>query len=254
AVLHAGRRIDSLRELPDARVVLLDLAPTELLRIGGETLPQRYRRALARYRYGGAACKVDLALSAPVPWRNPDCAAAGTLHLIGGRPDALQAELAVARGEHADRPFVLLAQPGAHDESRAPRGITPVWTYAHVPRGSDVDASAAVLEQLERFAPGVRDLVLATSVRTARELGQDNANYPGGDIGAGAVSLRQLVFRPTVARNPYATPLNGVYLCSAATPPGAGVHGMAGTHAAAHALRERFGITTDPLRLLATTR
>ena len=251
--IATGHRVDSLDELRDARAILLDTAPAELLRIGGDRLPARYAAQLSRVRYGGAACKVDFALSGPVPWQSPDCALAGTLHLVGTRAEALAVEREVAAGRHADRPYVLLVQPGVVDDSRAPRGNHTLYAYAHVPNGSPRDVSAEVIAQIERFAPGFRDLILAQHVRTAAQMPSYNANYIGGDISAGAMSARQIVLRPTPRWNPYSTPLPGVYICSASTPPGPGVHGMSGLHAASHALRTRFGIRTDPLTLAAGT-
>ncbi|WP_216908131.1 phytoene desaturase family protein [Nocardia noduli] len=247
--VHTDHRIDSLDEFPD-EPVLLDLSPAELLRIGGHRLPDRYADRLRDFRYGGAACKVDFALSGPVPWTAEDCARAGTLHLVGTRSEAVAAERAVAAGRHADRPYVLAIQPGVVDSTRAPAGNHTFYTYAHVPNGSPRDVSAAVVAQVERFAPGFTDLILAKHVITAAEMPEHNANYIGGDISAGAMSLRQFLFRPAPRWNPYATPVPGVYLCSSATPPGPGVHGMNGLHAARHVLRSRFGIHTDPLGLL----
>jgi phytoene dehydrogenase-like protein len=246
-----GHRIDSLDELRSARTILLDTAPAELLRLAGDRLPARYAARLSRVRYGGAACKVDFALSGPVPWQQRDCASAGTLHLVGTRAEALAVEREVAAGRHADRPYVLVIQPGVVDDSRAPQGKQTLYAYAHVPNGSPRDVSADVIAQIERFAPGFRDLILAQHVRTAAEMPAYNANYVGGDISAGAMTLRQTLLRPTPRWNPYSTPLPGVYLCSASTPPGPGVHGMSGLHAAAHALRTCFGIRTDPLTLAA---
>ncbi|MBH0775792.1 phytoene desaturase family protein [Nocardia bovistercoris] len=247
-----GHRVDSIDEFAGARAVLLDLAPAELLRVGGHRLPHRYADRLRKFRYGGAACKVDFALSGPVPWKVEDCARAGTMHLIGDRAEAMTAERAVAAGRHVDLPYVLAIQPGVVDATRAPEGKHTFYTYAHVPQGSSRDVSATVIAQVERFAPGFRDLILAHHVRTAAEMPFHNANYIGGDISAGAMTLRQFLFRPAPRWNPYATPLPGVYLCSSATPPGPGVHGMNGVHAVRHALRDRFGIDTDPLDLLTT--
>ncbi|WP_054815111.1 phytoene desaturase family protein [Nocardia arizonensis] len=245
-------RIDSLDEFPVEQKILLDLAPAEFLRIASHRLPTRYADHLAAFRYGGAACKVDFALSGPVPWSAPGCDRAGTLHLIGTRAEAVAAESAVAGGRHPDRPYVLAIQPGVVDETRAPRGSYTFYTYAHVPHGSPRDVSAAVIAQVERFAPGFADLILARHVYTAAELPDHNANYVGGDISAGAMTLRQFLFRPTARWNPYATPLPGVYLCSSSTPPGPGVHGMCGLHAATRVLRTHFGIRADPLDLLRT--
>ncbi|WP_218026021.1 phytoene desaturase family protein [Nocardia miyunensis] len=249
--ITTGHRVDSLDELHGANAILLDTAPAELLRLGGDRLPARYAAQLSRVRYGGAACKVDFALSGPVPWQMRDCALAGTLHLVGTRAEALAVEREVAAGRHADRPYVLVIQPGVVDDSRAPQGNHTLYAYAHVPNGSARDVSAEVIAQIERFAPGFRDLILAQHVRTAAQMPSYDANYVGGDISAGAMTLRQTLLRPTPRWNPYSTALPGVYLCSASTPPGPGVHGMSGLHAASHALRTRFGIRTDPLALAA---
>ena len=246
--IHVGHRVDSLDEFGSARAVLLDTAPTELLRIA--RLPSGYRNRLQRYRFGGAACKVDFALSDPVPWLAAELGAAGTVHVVGTRAEAVAAERAVAAGRHAQRPYVMVIQPGVVDDSRAPAGGHTLYTYAHVPNGSDRDVSAGIIAQIERFAPGFGDLIRHAHVRTAARMPVHNANYVGGDIAAGAMSLRQTVFRPTPRWDPYATPLPGVYLCSAATPPGPGVHGMCGMYAAVHVLRERFGIRTPADSLL----
>ncbi|MFR9751157.1 phytoene desaturase family protein [Nocardia sp. 004] len=248
--IYTGHRVDSLDEFATARAILLDLAPAELLRIAEHRLPARYARRLRGFRYGGAACKIDFALSEPVPWQAEGCALAGTVHVIGTRAEAVAAEHAIALGLHPERPYVLAIQPGVVDSTRAPAGGHTFYTYAHVPNGSPRDVSAEVIAQVERFAPGFRDVIVAMNVRTAAELPTHNANYIGGDIAAGAMTLRQFAFRPTARWNPYATPIPGVYLCSSATPPGPGVHGMNGLHAARHALRDRFAIGVDPLDLL----
>lgn len=242
-------RVESLAELSAARAVLLDVAPAGLLRMAGDRLPSGYTRWLRRFRYGGAACKVDFALSGPVPWSAPGCRQAPTLHVVGTRQEAVAAEQAVADGRHAERPYVLVVQPGVVDPGRAPQGSHTLWTYAHVPSGSAVDATSAITAQLERFAPGFRDLVLASNVITAADQARHNANYVGGDIGAGAMTPWQTIMRPVPRWDPYRTPIPGVYLCSASTPPGPGVHGMAGVHAARRVLRQRFGIRADPLEL-----
>ncbi|WP_405115462.1 NAD(P)/FAD-dependent oxidoreductase [Micromonospora sp. NBC_01405] len=245
-----GVRIDDLAELPPARAVLLDVSPAGLLRIAGKRLPAGYARRLRSFRYGGAACKVDFALAGPVPWAEPNCASAGTLHLVGSAAEAQAAETAVLRGRHPDRPYVLAVQPGVVDPSRAPAGRQVLWTYAHVPNGSPRDVSGQIVAQVERFAPGFRDLILATHVVPAARAAAHNPNYVGGDISGGAVTPWQLVMRPVPRWDPYRTPLPGVYLCSASTPPGPAVHGMSGLHAAGRALRHRFGVRTDPLDLL----
>lgn len=246
-----GHRVDSLAEFADAKAVLLDTSPAELLRIATTELPTRYAAALRRFTYGGAACKVDFALSGPVPWQAEGCDRAGTLHVVGTRAEAVAAEHAVAAGQHAPRPYVLAIQPDTVDDTRAPAGKHTFYTYAHVPHGSPLDVSEHIIAQIERFAPGFRDLIIGTHVHTAAQLPAHNANYLGGDISAGAMNLWQTAFRPVPRWNPYRTPLPGVYLCSSSTPPGPGVHGQSGLHAAGHALRERFGIDTDPLALLA---
>ncbi|CRK56205.1 Phytoene dehydrogenase and related proteins [Alloactinosynnema sp. L-07] len=242
-----GSRIESLDQVR-AHAVVLDVAPAALARMA--PLPARYLRWLTAFRYGGGACKVDYALSGPVPWAAPDLARAGTLHLVGDRAEAVAAERAVAAGTHPDRPYVLVGQPGVVDPGRAPEGKHTLWSYAHVPNGSTRDLGEAVTAQIERFAPGFRDLVLARNVITAADAGTHNPNYVGGDIAAGAVTLRQTVFRPVPRWDPYRTPIPGVYLCSSSTAPGPGVHGMCGVHAARRVLRQRFGIRADPLALI----
>ncbi|WP_329503433.1 NAD(P)/FAD-dependent oxidoreductase [Streptomyces iakyrus] len=244
-----GQHIHSLSELPRSRAVLLDVTPAGLLRVAGDALPGRYARRLRSYRYGGAVCKVDFALSGPVPWKAHGCELAGTLHLVGSRAEALAAEREVAAGRHPERPFVLAVQPGVVDSTRAPVGRHTLYTYAHVPHGSPLDMGDAVTAQVERFAPGFRDLVLARHAIPAAGLADHNINYVGGDIAGGALSSWQTAMRPVPARDPYTTPIPGVYLCSASTPPGPAVHGMCGLYAARQALRRRFGIRTDPLAL-----
>jgi len=236
-----GHPVTSLRELPPARAVLLDLTPRQLLRIAGDELPTRYRAALARYRYGPGVFKVDWALDGPVPWRDEAVAGAGTVHLGGTLAEVAAAERDVARGRHPERPFVLFVQATVADPTRAPAGKHTGWAYCHVPLGSTVDMTAAIEAQVERFAPGFRDRVLARHIMGPAALEAHNANEVGGDIGGGTADLRQLFARPVVSRHPWATPLPGVYLCSSSTPPGAGVHGMSGHHAASLALRHAAG-------------
>jgi phytoene dehydrogenase-like protein len=256
AVVHGGGRIrtdhrlTSLAELPPARAVLLDVTPRALLHLARGRLPAGYAAWLRRFRYGNAACKVDFALSGPVPWAAPGCELAGTLHLGGSRAEMAATERQVAAGLHPDRPYVLASQPGVVDDTRAPDGGHTLWTYAHVPAGSTCDLGAAVTDQVERFAPGFRDVVRHRSVITAAEAGEHNANYVGGDIASGAPTPWQLVMRPVPRWDPYRTPLPGTYLCSASTPPGPAVHGMAGLHAAGRVLRQVFGDRRDPLDLV----
>ncbi|MHB1988918.1 MAG: phytoene desaturase family protein [Acidimicrobiales bacterium] len=237
-----GKPVRSLRELPAARATLLDLSPRGLLALAGDELPHRYARHIRRFRYGPGVCKVDWALDGPVPWTADACRRAGTVHVGGTFEEVAAAEEEVARGRHPERPFVLAVQAGVVDPTRAPAGKHTFWTYCHVPAGSDRDMSGAIAAQLERFAPGFRDLVLAKSVRTARRMEAENANYVGGDIGCGLQDTRQTLVRPAPQWNPYRVPLPGVYLCSSATPPGPGVHGRCGELAAMSALRDLFGV------------
>lgn len=227
-------RVKSIDELPPARVVLCDLTPRGLLRIAGHRLPTAYRRKLERYRYGVGAFKMDWALDEPVPWRAKECLRAGTIHLGGALDEIARAERAPWKGEHAEKPFVLLAQPSLFDSKRAPAGKHTLWAYCHVPNGYTFDMSERIENQIERFAPGFRDLILARSVMPPAELERRNANLVGGDINGGAQDIRQLFLRPTLRL--YSTPMNGLYICSSSTPPGGGVHGMCGYHAARSAL------------------
>ena len=236
-VVETGREIRSLRDLPDARAILFDVTPRQLTRICGEELPHRYRAALARYRYGPGVFKVDYALSGPVPWRAEECRHAGTVHLGGTLEEIAAGERSVARGSHAERPFVLTAQQSLIDPTRAPSGKHTLWAYCHVPNGSDVDMTAAIDAQVERFAPGFRDLVLARATRGPAQVEAENPNCVGGDINGGMASLRQTLARPTARACPYATPNPKLFICSSATPPGGGVHGMCGYHAARAALQ-----------------
>ena len=228
-----------LDELPKSRVVLLDLTPRQILRIAGNRLPVRYQRALQKYRYGPGSFKMDWALSGPIPWRAKQCGSAATVHLIGGPDQMLEESHAAWRGEHVEQPFVLLAQPTLFDPSRAPPGAHVAWAYCHVPHASPVDMSGRIEAQIERFAPGFRDLILARSVRSPAQLEAHNPNLVGGDITGGVQDLRQLFARPARRRVPYATPVKGLYICSASTPPGGGVHGMCGYHAAQAVLRDK---------------
>jgi phytoene dehydrogenase-like protein len=235
AELHADAPVD---ELPDADVVLADVAPRELLRLARGRLPARYERALRRYRHGPAAFKVDWALDSPIPWRNGDVGTAPTVHLCGTLDEISASEWAPWSGRTADRPFVLLAQHTLFDESRAPEGKHTAWAYCHVPNGSSEDMSDRVEAQVERFAPGFRDVILKRSVLRPADIEARNRNLVGGDINTGVQDLGQLFTRPVRRAKPHRTPLRGVYLCSAATPPGGGVHGMCGLSAARIALED----------------
>ncbi len=244
--IETGRWVRSLAELPSASAILLDVSPRTLSLLAGDRLPGRYRAALRRFRYGPGVCKVDFALSGPVPWTNQDCRRAGTLHLGGTFEQIAAAEAEVAEGKHPQDPYVLVVQPGVADPSRAPAGRQTLWTYCHVPSGSGMDMTDRIEAQIERFAPGFRDLILARAVRTAADEEAHNPNYVGGDIAVGRQTLRQTVLRPVPRWNPYRTPIRGVYLCSSATPPVPGVHGRCGELAALTALRDMFGIRDIP--------
>jgi phytoene dehydrogenase-like protein len=232
-----GARVRYLDELPvDEALVLCDLTPRQFLEIAGDRISGRFRNRLQRYRYGPAVFKIDWALCRSTQWKAPECGNAGTLHLGGSLEEIEQSEKDAAEGKISERPFVLFAQPSLFDSSRAPRGSYTAWAYCHVPHGCSVDMTPRIEGQVERFAPGFKDAILARHTFTPAELEQHNGNLVGGDISGGLNSLRQLIFRPT--RSLYRTPLKNVYLCSASTPPGGGVHGMCGYHAARLALRE----------------
>jgi len=239
--IHTDAPVTSLDELGSSRVVMLDLGPHQVARIGRDRLPAGYRRKLERYRYGAAAFKLDWALDGPVPWAAEACARSATVHLGGTLEEIVRSEAAPARGEVSDRPFVLFVQPTLFDPTRAPAGRHTAWAYCHVPNGCALDLTDRIERQVERFAPGFRDRILARSAISPADLERRNANLVGGDIGGGTMDLRQVFARPVLRANPYRTPVPGVYLCSASTPPGAGVHGMGGYHAARAAL-ESLGV------------
>lgn len=229
-------RIRSLDELGEAALMLCDLTPRQFLEVAGARLPRTFQRKLESYRYGPGVFKVDWALSGPIPWTAIECARAGTVHVGGTLHDIATAERQVSNGSAPDRPFVLVAQPSLFDSSRAPERNHTAWAYCHVPHASTADMTERIESQLERFAPGFRSRILARHTFSPADLERHNANLVGGDITGGAQNLKQLIFRPT--RMFYRTPLRGVYLCSSSTPPGGGVHGMCGYHAAQVALRE----------------
>lgn len=235
--IETGRRVTSLEELGGPDVVAFDLAPGAVAEIAGERLPARVARSYRRYRHGPGAFKLDLAVEGGVPWTNEDCRTAGTVHVAGTFEEIAVAERAINRGSMPERPYILVGQQYLADPSRSQGDLHPVWAYAHVPSGYSGDATESVLGQIERFAPGVRERIVATSTRTPADLTAYNANYVGGDIITGANTPLQVLFRPRFALDPYSTGIDGVYLCSAATPPGAGAHGMNGYNAARSALR-----------------
>jgi phytoene dehydrogenase-like protein len=235
-VVETGAPVDSLAALPRTRSVFCDVAPGELVRIAGDRLPRDYRRRLGRFRHGPGAFKVDYALDGPIPWTAPECVRAGTVHLGGTLPEIAESERAPWRQEHAERPFVLLAQNSLFDPTRAPEGKHTAWAYCHVPNGSTRDMTERIEAQIERFAPGFGERVLARSSLAPADLERRNRNLVGGDLNGGAATLWRLAARPVTKLNPYATPARGVFLCSASTPPGGGVHGMCGYLAARAAL------------------
>jgi phytoene dehydrogenase-like protein len=237
-VAETGHLVKDLAEVPPAPVILLDLTPRQVLGVCGERLPTRYARRLRGYRYGPGVFKLDWALSGPVPWRDPAVGGAGTVHLGGTLGEIALAEAEVAAGRNPERPYVLAVQPCVADPSRAPGGKHVLWAYCHVPNGSAKDMTAAIENQVERFAPGFRDLILARAAHDTAAMERHDQNLVGGDIAGGYSGLSQFIRRPVLSPHPWRTPLPGVYLCSASTPPGAGVHGMAGYHAARLALAQ----------------
>jgi phytoene dehydrogenase-like protein len=232
----AGVRVRSVDELPPARAVLFDVTPRQLLSIAGDRLPAGYRRALGRYRYGPGVFKVDWALNGPIPWKAAGCLRAATIHLGGTLAQIADSERAVWQGKHPEKPYIILVQPTLFDASRAPEGKHTAWAYCHVPNGSTFDMTERIEAQIERYAPGFRDCILARHVMPPAAMEQHNANYIGGDINGGVQDMWQFYTRPTLRRVPYSTPAKELYLCSSSTPPGGGVHGMCGYFAARAAL------------------
>ncbi|MBB2976565.1 phytoene dehydrogenase-like protein [Microbacterium endophyticum] len=232
-----GVDVHSLDDLPASEITILDVTPRAFVALAGDRMPPAYRRSLARFRYGNGVAKVDFALRAPVPWTDPVLRNAPTLHLGGTRAQIARAEDAVARGGHPASPYVLVSQPSVLDSTRAPAGAATLWAYTHVPAGSTLDRREAVVTAIERFAPGFRDVIIDAASLSAAQVEASNPNLIGGDIGAGAPTLSQLIARPRLARDPWRTPLDGVYLCGASTAPGPGVHGLSGWYAAQSALR-----------------
>jgi len=234
--VSTGVTVASRTDIPDADIVMLDLTPAGAYQIYGDLMPARIKRSYRCYREGSSAFKVDFAVEGDIPWTNPDCGRAGTVHLGGTFAEVADSERQRAQGKMVQRPFVLVGQQYLADPSRSVGNINPIWAYAHVPFGYSGDATAAVVDQIERFAPGFRDRIIATVSKSTAELQAYNANYIGGDIIGGANDGLQVILRPRIAVNPYATGVPGVYLCSQSTPPGAGIHGLCGYHAAAAAL------------------
>jgi phytoene dehydrogenase-like protein len=235
-----GCRVESLSQLPPARAVLFDVTPRQLLRIAGEKLPPSYRRRLEKFRYGAGIFKIDYALDGPIPWTAESCARAGTVHIGGTLEEVAAAEREAVQGEIPERPFVLLAQPSLFDPTRCPAGRHVAWAYCHVPNGSTLDMTSRIENQIERFAPGFRERILARHTSNCAQLEMKNANLLGGSIGGGENDLWQLLARPILSFTPYRIPVPGLYLCSSSTPPGGGVHGMCGFYAAEAAIRDFF--------------
>ena len=234
--IETGRTVGSLDELPRTPITILDVGPSGFRRLAGDQLPGRYLRRVSRFRPGPAAFKVDYALDGAIPWKDADLGRAGTVHMGGTAERINQAETLTYHGQHAEEPFMLIGQQSLFDSRRAPAGKHTAWVYAHVPNGSTQDLFIDVTDRIERHAPGFKDLILAKHTISPAGFESRNPNYVGGDISGGAHTARQLVFRPFPQANPYATPISGVYLGSASTPPGAGTHGMSGHHAALAAL------------------
>jgi len=237
-----GVYVRSLKELPTARAVLLDVTPRQLLAIAGERFSSLYKWQLQHYRYGMGVFKIDWALDGPVPFTDEACRRAGTVHLGNTMEEIAASEYKAANGQHSERPFVLLAQQSLFDPTRAPAGKHAIWGYCHVPNGSSVDMTDAIEKQIERFAPGFRDLILGKHVMNTVQMESYNPNYVGGDINGGVLDITQLYTRPALRWSPYNTSAKGIYVCSSATPPGGGVHGMCGFHAAKKALKDIFSI------------
>jgi phytoene dehydrogenase-like protein len=236
----ASRPINSLDDLPPHRAALFDVTPRQLLGIAGDALPSRYRGALARYRYGPGVFKMDWAIDGPIPWKAEECGRAGTVHLGGRLEDIAASEAVTAAGQIPERPYMLIGQQSLFDSTRAPSGKHTVWGYCHVPNGSTVNMVDRMEAQLERFAPGFKDIVLERSIMSPARLQEHNANCVGGDINGGVADIRQLFTRPVVRLDPYSTPNKSIYICSSSTPPSGGVHGMCGYYAARSALRRAF--------------
>ncbi len=230
--IETGTKVESLNELPESKVILFNNTPAQILAIAGKKIPEFYARKLKAYQYGAAAFKIDLALDGPIPWRDERCGQAGTVHLGGAFEEIARSEKKVSQGLHPKKPFVLLSQPAMFDQTRAPEGKHIVWAYCHVPNGSTTDMSEAIFRQIERYAPGFRDRIIATNCMNTNNLENYNPNYVGGDINGGKMDLKQLFTRPVGLFDPYHIPETNFFICSASTPPGGGVHGMSGYHAA----------------------
>jgi phytoene dehydrogenase-like protein len=232
--------VENLKSLPPSHVILLDITPRQLLKIVKNGLPFKYRQKLEKYRYGPGIFKVDWALNHPIPWKAKECLKAGTVHVGGTLQEIAHSEKEIWEGKHSEKPFVLVAQQSLFDQTRAPENKHTAWAYCHVPNGSTYDMTARIESQIERFAPGFKDCILAKSTRSPLQVEHHNPNCIGGDINGGVQDLYQFLRRPASWLHPYSIPMQGVYLCSSSTPPGGGVHGMCGYHAARAALSDYF--------------
>lgn len=241
-MIRTNNRIQDTSQLPPSKVVLYDLTPHQIVKIADKELPLRFINKFLNFKYGPGAYKMDFALSEPVPWTNKECSGAGTLHLGGSFEEIAYSERETWKGNHPEKPYVLISQPSLFDDSRAPKGKHTLWAYCHVPNGSDKDCSEEIVNQIERYAPGFRDTIISSHSISAPEFERYNANYIGGDINGGAQTFKQLIGRPVFQWDPYKLPVKGMYICSSSTPPGGGVHGMCGYHAAKSALKNEFGI------------
>lgn len=241
-IIETDKRINKSSDLPPSKAVLFDLTPHQIIKIADRELPQSFKNKYLRYKYGPGAFKMDFALSEPVPWINKDCESAGTLHLGGSFEEIAYSERETWIGNYPDQPYVLVSQPSLFDDTRAPKDKHTLWAYCHVPNGSNKDCSEQIINQIERYAPGFRDIIITTHSITATEFEAYNANYVGGDINGGAQTFKQLIGRPIFQWDPYKLPAKGMYICSSSTPPGGGVHGMCGYHAAKSVLKNEFGI------------
>ncbi|MBO6621291.1 MAG: NAD(P)/FAD-dependent oxidoreductase [Balneola sp.] len=240
--IELNTHIQSLDEFPSDKPILFDLTPQQVITIADNKIPDSLKDKLLRYNYGPGAFKVDFALSEPVPWLNDECKKAGTLHLGGFMQEIAHSEKEVWKGIHSEKPYVLVSQPSLFDESRAPEGKYVLWSYCHVPNGSTKNMEERIINQIERYAPGFRDIIISTSTMNAMDFEKYNPNYIGGDINGGAQNLKQLFGRPLLKWDPYKLPVDHLYICSSSTPPGGGVHGMSGFNAARSVLKNEFGI------------
>ncbi|MGV3774169.1 MAG: phytoene desaturase family protein [Verrucomicrobiales bacterium] len=244
--IETGRMVRSLKDIPSSKVVLFDLSPRQITAIAGDALPTQFAKKYNRYRFGPGIFKLDAALTGPIPWKNPECFKSATVHVGGTYQEIMASEAGLLRGEVAEKPFVLVAQQSLFDSTRAPAGKHTLWAYCHVPHGCDRDMTEAIERQIERFAPGFRDLILQRHIFNPAKLEAHNPNMIGGDIGGGANDLKQFMLRPIPRFDPYSTANKRLFICSSSTPPGGGVHGMCGYLSARSALKREFGITKSP--------